>query len=136
MNTHHTKMKGDAGVTFVIHDLTTKGYHVCVPITEHAPYDLIATNDAVVKRIQVKYREVKNGCMVANLFNAWGNATQGCVVGERYDPNCIDIVALTNGVVVAYVDYKKLNINTINIRVEAAKKANPNLRMLQDYQSL
>ena len=81
---HHTKLKGDVGVTFIVHDLTKKGYHVCLPITEHAPYDLIATRNDVVKRIQVKFREATKGCLVTNLFNAWGN-TKGCVVGERYD---------------------------------------------------
>lgn len=53
---HLTKTKGDLGVAATIFDLTLKGYHVSVPLTEHAPYDLIADTGEKLIKIQVKYR--------------------------------------------------------------------------------
>lgn len=54
---HHTKTKGDIGLTKVIADLTEKGYDVFAPIGgEHLPYDLIINANNKLLKIQVKYR--------------------------------------------------------------------------------
>lgn len=55
---HHTKNKGDLGVSLVLADLVKKGFCICLPISEHMPFDLIALDDGTLtaKRIQVKYR--------------------------------------------------------------------------------
>ena len=45
MRTHHTKTKGDLGVMAAAYDLTNKGFIVCFPMTEHAPYDLLADRE-------------------------------------------------------------------------------------------
>lgn len=52
---HHTKEKGDIAVTKIISDLTEKGYDICLPISEHLPFDLIAYKDHISHRIQCKY---------------------------------------------------------------------------------
>lgn len=139
MNNHHTKLKGDIGVTFVIHDLSKRGFHICLPITEHAPFDLIAVGDQGALRIQVKYRDsTANGRMEANLFNAWGNVTKGCVRGERYSDVDVDYIALTNGDVVAYVKLSEISTNTISVCIsrDACKNKDPKVRMVDDYQSI
>lgn len=55
MKNHHTKSKGDIGLTQVIADLTKRGYGVSLPISEHLPYDIIMDHNNILKRIQVKY---------------------------------------------------------------------------------
>lgn len=57
---HHTKTKGDLGVLKAQVDLAENGYLVCLPLTEHAPFDLIAYRDGVFKRVQVKYKSVSS----------------------------------------------------------------------------
>lgn len=53
---HHTKDKGDIGLTKVIADLVEKGLVISLPIHEHLHYDLIADSGKRLIRIQVKYR--------------------------------------------------------------------------------
>ena len=38
---HHTKDKGDLGLTKIISDLTEKEFKVLLPISEHLPFDLV-----------------------------------------------------------------------------------------------
>ena len=58
---HHTKEKGDSGVGFVIADLMKNGIQVCIPISEHQPYDLVAVYpNGEMKRIQVKHRKARS----------------------------------------------------------------------------
>jgi len=38
---HHTKDKGDLGVLKAQVDLFEQGFIVALPVTEHAPFDLI-----------------------------------------------------------------------------------------------
>lgn len=79
MRAHHTKNKGDIGLTKVIADLTEKGYFVSLPISEHLPYDLIIDDGECLKKLQSKYRKsgivnnktyysTKNGLFV-NAYN-------------------------------------------------------------------
>lgn len=55
---HHTKTLGDLGVLKAQLDLFNKGYIIAVPLTEHAPFDLIIFKDGVCKTVQVKARRV------------------------------------------------------------------------------
>ena len=53
---HPTKNKGDIGVAQIIADLMKNGIQVCLPISEHLPFDLIAISPDghFLKRVQVK----------------------------------------------------------------------------------
>ena len=53
---HHTKEKGDLGVLKAQVDLCEQGFTILNPMTEHAPFDLVAYKDGVFRRIQIKYR--------------------------------------------------------------------------------
>lgn len=66
---HHTKDKGDLAVGQVIADLTKHGIQVCLPISEHLPFDLIAVSPSMrdVRRVQVTYVAMKNGAISVNL---------------------------------------------------------------------
>lgn len=55
---HHTKEKGDLGVLKAQLDLFEQGFLVLNPLTEHAPFDLVAYRDKRFLRIQVKYKSV------------------------------------------------------------------------------
>jgi len=64
---HHTKTKGDIGLTKVISDLTEKGYDVFIPVGgEHLPYDLVINANNKLLKIQVKY-SINAG--ISNKYN-------------------------------------------------------------------
>lgn len=62
---HHTKDKGDLAVGQVIADLLGHGAKVCLPISEHLPFDLIAVSPSMkeVRRVQVKHVVMRDGCI-------------------------------------------------------------------------
>ena len=54
---HHTKDKGDLAVAQVIANLMREGIQVCLPISEHLPFDLVAVSPSLkdLRRVQVRY---------------------------------------------------------------------------------
>ena len=72
---HHTKDKGDLAVGEVIADLLRAGAQVCLPISEHLPFDLIAVSHSMreLRRIQVKYIGARDGAIRLSLKNTSGD---------------------------------------------------------------
>ncbi|MBM7515906.1 group I intron-associated PD-(D/E)XK endonuclease [Nocardioides nitrophenolicus] len=71
--THHTKDKGDLGVAKAYADLVGKGYRVLVPMTEHAPFDLVTYRDGAFLRVQVKYRAAVSGAVYVPFKSSWAD---------------------------------------------------------------
>ena len=73
-NMHHTKQKGDLGVMKAQLDLFEQGFIILNPITEHAPFDLVAYKDKNFLRIQVKYKSVdKTGSITVHFRSCWAD---------------------------------------------------------------
>ena len=71
---HHTKDKGDLGVAKAYADLVGKGYQVLNPMTEHAPFDLVAYRDGAFLRVQVKYRKADgSGAIFVPFKSSWAD---------------------------------------------------------------
>ena len=68
---HHTKDKGDLAVAKAHADLASKGYLALFSATEHAPFDLVAYRDGTFRRVQVKYRAMKNGAIEVDFRSGW-----------------------------------------------------------------
>lgn len=66
---HHTKDKGDLAVGKVIADLLAQRFQVCLPISEHLPFDLVAVSQVPVglSRVQVRYVATKGGCLKVSV---------------------------------------------------------------------
>lgn len=66
---HHTKDKGDLAVGKVIADLLAKGFQVCLPMSEHLPFDLVAVSHSSMElsRVQVRYAASKRGCLKVSV---------------------------------------------------------------------
>jgi hypothetical protein len=74
MASHHTKDKGDLGVLKAQIDLFEQGFTVCVPLTEHCPFDLAAYRDGEFRRVQVKYRSLdRSGKVDAKFSTCWAD---------------------------------------------------------------
>jgi len=66
---HHTKDKGDLAVAKVIAHLLEHDIRVCLPLSEHLPFDFIAVmpDMKTLKRVQVKYRTMQGGVVQVNF---------------------------------------------------------------------
>ena len=91
--THHTKQKGDLGVLKAQVDLFEQGFTICLPHTEHAPFDLVAYRDGEFRRVQVKYRTLgKTGALDVKFSTCWAdrNGTHTAPVNKQeVDVYCI-----------------------------------------------
>jgi hypothetical protein len=74
---HHTKQKGDLGVLKAQVDLFEQGFTILAPMTEHAPFDLVAYRKGEFKRIQVKYRKLDQQGKIDIKFSTCWSDRQG-----------------------------------------------------------
>ena len=93
MNNHHTKTLGDLGVLKAQVDLYQKGYWVSIPLTEHAPFDLVVTKDGLSKTIQVKARKINSKGTLEVPFRQ-SYSTRNGVYTNKWDKSEIDVVCV------------------------------------------
>jgi len=65
----NTNQKGQIGLACVIKDLTDIGCELFLPIHDYSDVDLIAMVDGSTFRIQVKYRNSRNGRIIIPLHS-------------------------------------------------------------------
>lgn len=70
---HHTKDKGDLAVLKVLADLGERGFGALLPVTEHAPFDLVAYGSGSFYRVQVKFRAASNGRVQVAFVSSWAD---------------------------------------------------------------
>jgi len=94
MNQHHTKNSGDLGVFKVQVDLHEKGYIVSVPLTEHAPFDLVAYKNGSCKTIQVKYRSTREdrGTITVHFRSSYSDSNG--LHTQKVDKDGIDVYSI------------------------------------------
>lgn len=89
---HHTKDKGDLAQAKVQADLIERGAMVLLPLTEHAPFDLVGYLDGTFYRLQVKYRTVSEGGLAIQFRSVW--ADRHGVHTKRMPRHEVDVVAV------------------------------------------
>ena len=91
---HHTKHKGDIGLTKIICSLTEKGYVPCMPLSEHQPYDIVAVlDDGKTIKLQAKYAALQeNGTIEVRHRRNW--ADKNGVHTEHYSEEEFDYYAI------------------------------------------
>jgi len=118
---HHTKSKGDLGVLKAQVDLFEQGFTICVPQTEHSPFDLVAYKNGEFRRVQVKYRAVgKNGALDIKFSTCWSDKHGTHIV--PIDKNEVDLfcVYCPDTDECYYLEPNKFRSN-VSLRVEASK---------------
>ncbi len=121
MASHHTKDKGDLGVLKAQVDLFEQGFTICVPQTEHAPFDLVAYRNAEFFRVQVKYRALEeNGVLQVKFSTCWSDRSGTHSV--PVDKSEVDLYCIycPNTDECYYLDPAKFG-STVSLRVEAPK---------------
>ncbi len=73
----NSRKQGDVGLGAAIGYFTTRGYTVCIPLTDSQEYDLVVELEDGLKKIQVKttYYKTPSGNYSANLKTCGGNRT-------------------------------------------------------------
>jgi len=138
---HHTKDKGDIGVAKVISNLMCKGIQVCLPISEHLPFDLIAVSEKMkCYRIQDKYRSLsKNNIITLKLSNSYSDS-KGVHI-KRINLDTIDFFAIYCPEIdcVFYISSKECN----NKKYLTFRTNNPNgcnqyekAKIIEDYMNI
>jgi hypothetical protein len=90
---HHTKDKGDKGTGNVIADLLSKGIQVCLPLSEHLPFDLIAVKqDGSLLKVSVKYRTLAKGCVYVAFSSSYSDSHG--VHTKAVNKDLIDLLAI------------------------------------------
>ena len=131
---HHTKDKGDQGVLKAQLDMYEQGFTVLNPVTEHAPFDLVAYKDRTFRRIQVKYKSVdKTGSITVHFRSCWadknGTHLQAINKGE-IDLYCIYCPDTDECYYLNPLDYRR----SVTLRVEAPRnKQLKNVKLAADY---
>lgn len=117
---HHTKTLGDLGVLKVQCNLYQQGYIPCIPLTEHAPYDLVACNETGCKKIQVKTRSLKEGRLTISFKSCWSDRHGTHEV--LWDKDKFDLVAVycPETDLCYYFDHNNFS-KGITLRVETPK---------------
>ena len=130
---HHTKNKGDLGVAKAYCDLVAKGYLVLAPLTEHAPFDLVAYDGTGFIRIQVKYRKATKGVLLANLINWWSDKNGSH--GKQVDKAQVDVFCVYCPVTDKCYYFNAADVNvSISLRIAIPKNdQSRNIRFADDY---
>jgi len=131
---HHTKEKGDLGVLKAQLSLFEQGYLILQPVTEHAPFDLVAYKDNAFKRVQVKYKSLdKSGAITLHFRSCWTdkNGTHMQAVDkEQIDLYCIYCPETDE---CYFLDPKAFD-KSVTLRVEIPKNnQNKHIRFVSDY---
>jgi hypothetical protein len=134
---HHTKEKGDLGVLKAQLDLFEQGFVILNPVTEHAPFDLVAYRDREFKRIQVKYKSVdKTGALTVHFRSCWTDKNGTHM--QQVDKDEVDLycVYCPETDECYYLDPKDYN-RSVTLRVGRPKNnQSTNVRLASDYRGV
>jgi len=130
---HHTKTKGDLGLLKVKLDLFQKGFLILNPETEHAPFDIVAYQNQVFKRVQVKYKSGENGSICVNFRSSYCNSKG--VVSKPVDKSEIDIYAVyCEATDLVYYFNPNLFEKSLTLRVDKPKNnQSKNIHFAEDF---
>lgn len=137
MGSHHTKDKGDLGVLKVQADLAAQGLMVLHPLTEHAPFDLVAYARGRFYRVQVRYRCAAEGFLYLDFRSVW-NDRKGTHY-RRMNKEDVDRVAAycPDTDCCYYADPKAFGIRGLTLRITAPKnKQKKHVKLAEDFRRM
>ncbi len=137
MKEHHTKNKGDLGVLKAQLSLYEQGYLILQPVTEHAPFDLVAYKDNAFKRVQVKYKSLdKTGAITLHFRSCWADkhgTHMQAVDKDQIDLYCIYCPDTDECYFLDPNAFEK----SVTLRVEMPKNnQNKHIRFVDDYRGV
>jgi hypothetical protein len=92
----NTKKQGDEGLGCDIAWFTSRGYTVCVPLTDSQAYDLVV-DDGDVRRVQVKTTTYRRNKHFSVSMTIKGGNRSGIGKIKRFDSSAVDYVFIVTG---------------------------------------
>jgi hypothetical protein len=134
---HHTKDKGDLGVFKAQADLAAQGFMVLLPLTEHAPFDLVIYKDRSFARVQVRYRACnRRGCLDVRLRSIWNDKRGTHRAPMNKDEVDLVCIYCPDTDECYYIDPKKVR-GSVTFRVRpAANGQQVAVRLAEDYRTV
>ena len=131
---HHTKEKGDLGVFKAQVDLFEQGYMILSPLTEHAPFDLVAYKNGNFHRIQIKYRKLdRYGKLDIKFSTCWTDKQGTHIVPVDKDEVDLYCVYCPDTDECYYLAPKEFSSNA-TLRIHSPKNNQKlNVRFASDY---
>lgn len=123
MKQHHTKTKGDLGVLKAQAALCAKGFLVCLPLSEHAPFDLVIYKNGKFQRVQVKTRSISQSGSLSVRFEHFHSDSKG-LHSKKVDFGEIDLYCIycLDNDQCYYFNPKTINPSiTLSLRVNSPK---------------
>jgi hypothetical protein len=118
-------------------DLFEQGFMVALPVTEHAPFDLIVYKEGVCRTVQVKYRHVtRNGTVEVHFKTSWSD--RNGIHEKPIDKALVDIMCIycPDTDVCYYFDPKSFN-KSVSLRVDTPKNnQNAGVNVASDYRKV
>ncbi|MES9879023.1 MAG: group I intron-associated PD-(D/E)XK endonuclease [Candidatus Sedimenticola sp. PURPLELP] len=131
---HHTKEKGDLGVLKAQLDLFEQGFVILNPVTEHAPFDLVAYREKEFRRVQVKYKSLdRTGAITVHFRSSW--ADKNGTHMRQIDKSEVDLYCIycPDTDECYYLDPKDHN-RSVTLRVETSKNnQSANVNVAADF---
>lgn len=93
----NSKKQGDVGLGVAIGWFTTKGYTVCVPLTDSQAYDLVVDDGHRLLRVQVKTTNYQHRGVYSVELRTKGGNRSGCGKTKKFDPHAVDAVFILVG---------------------------------------
>lgn len=128
-----TDKKGAVGVASALRDLTLRGFYVSLPVSEHSPFDLVASRGGLHRSVQVRYRAVdKQGVLAVPFDGSWAN-TKGSHK-RRLNKVLVDIICVycPDTDACYYLNPSDFGVSA-TLRVSDDKRPTKNARMAADY---
>lgn len=130
---HHTKEKGDLGVLKAQVEFAKEGYKILTSNSEHLPFDFVVYKNKEFKRVQVKYRSLKNGKLDIRFRSCWSDKTGTHV--KEIDKTEIDIFCIycPETDECYFLDPRKFK-KSVNLRVNTPKNNQKiKINLISDY---
>jgi hypothetical protein len=119
-------------------DLCAKGFLVCLPLSEHTPFDLVIYRHRLFKTVQVKTRSLRNGMLTVRFDHSYSDSKG--VHTKKVDKELIDVycVYCLDNECCYYFKTNDFKLNrTINLRVNAPKNNQAkNIKWAADFKEV
>jgi hypothetical protein len=131
---HHTKDKGDLGLAATILTLKKVGINVCLPISEHLPFDLIAVSKTgILKKVSVKHRVLRStGILDFTLRSCWADKHgTHTVYHDKSEYDCLAFYC-PDTETCYFVRIDEIPKKTVYIRVKPSKRPSSKVLNAED----
>ena len=133
---HHTKEKGDLGNIKIMADLSSQGFKILTPLSEHLPFDFVAYSEErdLLLKVQSKYATISRGVLTVSLRTSYAKKSGN--VTSRYKQGSFDVLAVYCPDIDGCVYILDKDLKDLNSSVNFNLTGKTGRRYFKDYTNL